>query len=507
MSELSKRKAMLSLFSGFFLIWIGPIFKLVSGNNISNALWPLAIDTLEWSFILRENREIYFAICIISLALIISIGKINNKYLRMLGIGIIGSVLGFLSVFFLLDAAYLRGAFVLLPSIYGFIILNIITALNGIPKIDIKNKDWSLNNIGNLLLIVFAIYLITPGIGPFLGISPEPPAYPSHLGGDVEFETTIHQYPMPVEVEDIRGEIEGDIDFSIYLSLPSQSIGRIPLAIILHGFANPDFASYQDWIETLASKGMAVAFIQYPSDVMPEGWDTYVLEEKQGMSNHPYHVPRAIAIESALDYLTTITPNYVDYSNLLVSGHSLGAGYALLVLDSALERGWANQSLVIDLEAPYARPVQSHLQVNFTGLPDNFIAHIAVSEDDMSVNDCFAVYHSEILGDKALMLKIPSDRHGFPRLVASHYLQATQTHDSLADWGFYRRIASQADWLNANIDGNLEEITEAHQKLIDSNENRFMGYWEDGTPVNEIKTWVNPLDSNEYEYCKTWIGN
>ena len=46
--------------------------------------------------------------------------------------------------------------------------------------------------------------------------------------------------------------------------------------------------------------------------------------------------------------------------------------------------------------------------------------------------------------------KVPSDRHGFPRLVASHYLQATEAHDDLADWGFYRRVASQTNWLVAS---------------------------------------------------------
>ena len=61
------------------------------------------------------------------------------------------------------------------------------------------------------------------------------------------------------------------------------------ITIIFHGFANPFFESYVDWVETLASRGTAVAFIQYPSDVMPPGHDISPYEEA-GMSNHPYHI-------------------------------------------------------------------------------------------------------------------------------------------------------------------------------------------------------------------------
>ena len=45
---------------------------------------------------------------------------------------------------------------------------------------------------------------------------------------------------------------------------------------------------------------------------------------------------------------------------------------------------------------------------------DNFLVHVAISEDDMSVNECFGVHHQNILGDNALLIEVPSDRHGFP---------------------------------------------------------------------------------------------
>ena len=66
----------------------------------------------------------------------------------------------------------------------------------------------------------------------------------------------------------------------------------------------------------------------------------------------------------------------------------------------------------------------------------------------MSVSDCFGVHHQQLLELKALLLdRIPSDRHGFPRLVASHYLQATETHDIFSRLGILSRVASQGNWL------------------------------------------------------------
>ena len=78
----------------------------------------------------------------------------------------------------------------------------------------------------------------------------------------------------------------------MYIAQPISHEGDLPLAIILHGFANPFFESYVDWVTELASRGVVVAYIQYPSDVMPPGYDTFELHQEAGMSNHPYHEPR-----------------------------------------------------------------------------------------------------------------------------------------------------------------------------------------------------------------------
>ena len=505
--EMPKRKyfAMIAV-AGFVIAFIEPIILLLLGDDLGGAFWPMAIRTLELTLYLRENRSLVFALTIILTLTALVYNRSENPISIMVATFSVGLVFGLLAVFKLLDMAYMRGAFILLPTLYGFLILILSFKLYGIPKNILKSNKKRISIICNYILVIFAIFLITPGLQAISGLAPHPPEL-DMPASNYSIEVTRYEYPMPEEVQKIRGDIEGDIDFSIYLAEPDvDSSKEIPLAIILHGFANPGYSSYTDWVETLAGRGIYVAYIQYPSDVWPDGHDTYELHEEAGMSNHPFHVPRTVAIYSALEYLEELVDGKVNTDFLLVGGHSLGAGYSFIVLDWALERGWGSDSLVVDLEAPYARPVQEDLQPNLSSIPENFIAHVAVSEDDMSVSDCFGVHHQQLLGPKALLLEIPSDRHGFPRLVASHYLQATETHDTLADWGFYRRVVNQGNWLFSMANNDTSEADLAFETLQNNDDSRYMGEWSDGKSVKQIEIYEDAINSPQFEYCSTWTG-
>ena len=501
----SKRKLALLFGAGFIFALSEPLILLASGKDLGGAFWPMAKRSLEWTYFLREYHSLIFAFFLIAVPYSYYRSSKASNLEKVIAVIITGIVFGLLFIFTLLNWAYYRDAFLLLPTTYGFIILCSVLIISGIPRNPFKDSKDRFSNIAHILLVLVAVWLISPGITAMAGLSPSPPKLEIEKGM-YEVEIFDYEYPMPEEVSSIQGDYEEDVVFSVYLALPKDHDEMMPLAIILHGFANPFFESYVDWVETLASRGTAVAFIQYPSDVMPPGHDTYELHEEDGMSNHPYHIPRAIAIDAALEFMVTLLPENVNSDFLLVGGHSLGAGYAMLALDWALENNWGNQALFVSLEAPYARPVQEHLQINTTRIPDNFLAHVAVSEDDMSVSECFGVHHQDLLGEGALFIEIPSDRHGFPRLVASHYLQATEAHDDLADWGFYRRVASQSNWLVASLEGNETSESKYRNQLIDSEELRYMGKWSDGKSVMQLRAYGNAISSDDYEHCEDWIG-
>ena len=98
--------------------------------------------------------------------------------------------------------------------------------------------------------------------------------------------------------------------------------------------------------------------------------------------------------------------------------------------------------------------MQETLQPDLSGMPDETLVQIGIPQDDMSVGTCPGAFHQQLFAtlpdERNQLLEIQSDLYGFPRLVASHYLQTDPAHDTLSDWSFYRRVDAQADYLVAH---------------------------------------------------------
>jgi len=89
-------------------------------------------------------------------------------------------------------------------------------------------------------------------------------------------------------------------------------------------------------------------------------------------------------------------------------------------------------------------------------------------------------------------------------MVASHYLQASQVHEVLADWGFYRRADAQADYMVARSDGNASSDILAADYLFNETWLANMGEWSDGVAVEEITVYRDALNegTEEYQDCR-----
>jgi hypothetical protein len=152
-----------------------------------------------------------------------------------------------------------------------------------------------------------------------------------------------------------------------------------------------------------------------------------------------------------------------------------------------MERHWGNETLFLDFESPWTRPSHPELQPNMSRLPESTMVHIAQGIDDMSVDVCYSVHHQAMFSmlpqEHVLLIELQSDLYGFPRLVGSHYLPTDSVHDTLADWGIYRRIDAQADWVVARSRGDVITESWAYEHLIDSPLLTNMGQWSDGTDV------------------------
>lgn len=532
---------------GLVVVFFMPITGMLLGQDPGDAFWGHVLRSLDWTFFLRQSPSLLLLVGII---VILLSHYLRNKLLhhqyweqmRFAAIIFLGVVFGWVGVHLLMDFGYFRGAFILIAAAYALAILALLGFIFGLPVLRSGKKEGAvevlpiITRYTHLSLIFICVWLILPALPAMLVIAPSPPNAPTEGYGSIPgpYEVVVESfvYPMPTDVSDIIGEVEADLDFSVYLALPvldeSEKIDQIPLAIMLHGFASPSVETYIDWIRQLSAKGVAVAFIQYPSDVHPADFENFPLIEAKGMSNHPQHFPRSLAINSGITLLQQIVSGEsqsewvgenlrnttINPSHLWVGGHSLGAGLSFRTLDESLALGWGNESLFIALEAPYAHSVDSVLRGDISNLPAHTMAHIAISEDDTTVSPCYGVWHQQrLIGrdnstplneGQILLLTIPSDRYGFPPMVASHYLQASQVHESLADWGFYRRADAQADWLVSRIEGDSEAESYAFEHLIEGELLQDMGEWSDGVDVKKISVYSNAMEDgiNDHQDCR-----
>lgn len=281
------------------------IYLLLLGEPIQNAIWPQAIRTLAWTFFLRQHIATIaiFSALILAASVWVALRKRKGTDLHPLSViglmCLIGAILASWIIFLLMDIRYIRGAFLLLPTLYGVLLLASAIAVRGAPHLPKReqSKTEKTYTFLHLCTIFFAAWLVMPGIPALIGIAPSPPDTPTMgygaQAGPFDSVRVQYLYPIPELVSDIQGPTEEDIDFSIYLYLPQlpsdPGIEGVPLAILLHAFNNPSVDSYTDWIDHLVGKGMVVAYIQYPTDVRPDEANTFTLVEEDGMSNWPHH--------------------------------------------------------------------------------------------------------------------------------------------------------------------------------------------------------------------------
>ena len=519
---------------GLFLAFSEILIRLVTGKDIVDAVWPHAVRSLDWTMLLRETPTLPFTLFLIGGAVAYG-GRqwMLQQKRREVGIalnGLIGLLVGFITLHFLLDSFYLRGAFLLLPTLMGWWLAMLLVARGGMPTWRSRDEDGvSWIHISHLLGVFFAAWLVMPGIPALIGFAPAPPNAPAigygAAAGPNEVVQFSSPYTLPFEVTEVQGDLENDVEFSVYITLPilpeDFPFSHIPLAILLHGFGYPDVDAYQNWIAHLSAKGMAVAFIQYPSDLRPSGHETFVEQEREGTSDFLQHTYRNLSIRAGIEHIdqillgeqrdervdTHLGDTAVDPASLWVGGHSLGAAYTFFTLDEAFERGWGQHALVVALEAPASRPMQQDLQPDLSALPDEALIQISVSEDDMSVGMCPGAFHQQLFNElpeeRNQLIVVRTDKYGFPRLVASHYMQTDPAHDSLSDWGFYRRIDAQADYIVAHSRNDTFTSDFAFHYMTDETMLTNMGQWEDGTPVLPLGLYHDAVNTDaNFAQCR-----
>jgi len=540
-----------------FIIGFGPVIVLLfSGLNIEDALFEFAYYRIESALSLRqlEGYIIPLGLTIfISKQLIFEKTNITEKISKDISLAIsqllLGYFLAYSTLFLLLDLSFFFGSVASMPFVLGFFIILIVVDMISsnnelIDALKISFNDKK-NNFSKMqiiaiievgLLLAAGLALALPNTWDMSGLAANQPEIESGHWGNMDsqyamIETTIPVFTSQPEFQYWPSDDDGS-DWNVHIFIPSISESELEskqlgVAILLHGYGGADVEVYRDTLELLSSRGLVVIFPQYISDLDLSSVDSgFELIYEEGGSNHPQHQTRYdmawLGINRAISALNisnggelaevlqqhTGANTTIDMTNLWIGGHSMGGGTTFSVLDRGLELGWGSSSLQISLEASWVHAQRGNpLRGNMSNLPDHTWAQLTEYSTDYSVHPCQARWqHSRIsqrdstiaINESQIQyLRIESDFHGFPRMMASHYIQASFIHDNFADLAYYSRIDAQAARIATQpqlFTADSQLLISAHSFLADENQQMTdLGQWSDGTKVNGITMIEDPL--------------
>ena len=488
------------------------------GGFIYTALFWVASDMVNIAKLLREVK--LFVLIFIVLICILSVyysQKIENEGLKnkiyYLASILNGSILILILIYFLLDYAYFLGALETIPFLFGGLFL--FSSISQ-RRFDVFSNNYSqLKNIKGFISFTIILILIIPSFSSVSGMLTKPP------NEDFKGFFSEQKYNYNKKIIDFQTqefiienmtEISKRYDWKVHVFVPDPVPENMPLAIFLHGYEGEEEWVYIDTFESIVSNGVAVIFPQYASNYDVSKYNEDMLNYVEGGSNHPQHEWRySMAWEGVMLGFNYLNENYNEFnsSNLWVGGHSMGSGTSVYVASKSSEMGWGQNSFIINLEAPWIYSNYEPFKGNMSFLPDHTIVNVVEYEDDVVVERCIGVWTFERLKSKdgfgklkeenVFYLKVFSDKRGFPKLISSHYVQATPIRDSLADFAYYKRLEAQSSYLFGVANNDLDLILNSEKYFKnDGDELKNMGNWSNGIPVKKINVYKDPIGINLY---------
>jgi len=273
----------------------------------------------------------------------------------------------------------------------------------------------------NLVWIILGFIIIIPNLIPVMGLAPSSELQPSTGYGsqDRPFEVDRFQVENVIS-EDITACVtprNENNSWYIYFYLPRLSAAsltstqNIPIALYCHGNSGQDVIEYDYSLRALASRGMAVIFVQYAASfnytAIPEKIEGFT-ETNYSTSYIKYNMTWT-GMHSAVNTLAgnnslisssrlneTLGTEYtIDFGRILIVGHSVGGGMTLYIGSQVLSEGWASEQLIFDLEAPTTSSTWSSINVDLSILPDYTMVNVVGYEDDTVLSPCTGMIQHE----------------------------------------------------------------------------------------------------------------
>jgi Cutinase len=266
----------------------------------------------------------------------------------------------------------------------------------------------------------------------------------------------------------------GDHEFWIF-EPTNPTPTSAPLIVFNHGWSAFFPIAYKAWIEHLVKSGNIVVYPRYQLG--------FIIGVRYATSNAIQAVKKAITI---LQNGNHVRP---DLDKFAIVGHSLGGGITAEMAVLAKENGLPLPKVVMPVQ-PFIR--NDSMMKNFHDIPATTLLLVVVGENDTIAGNfsgklIFSTSDQIPFNQKDFIIQ-RTDRYGSPALVADHlapvcipnsssvdamdYYSTWKLFDALTDYAFY---------------GTNHEFC-----LDNTPEQRFMGYWSDGTPVKELTVTDTP---------------
>lgn len=284
-----------------------------------------------------------------------------------------------------------------------------------------------------------------------------------------------------------------------------------PVVVFLHGWGGMNPLYYGAWVDHLVKRGNIVVYPRYQANLLTP--------IKDFTSN------TIAAVKDALNRLQ-IEPGHVspDLSKFATVGHSLGGLLAANVAALAAESKLPRVRAVMSVEPGITEPPINVPLADLKKIPADTLLLAVTGDQDTLVRDTDAkrIYYesTRVSADNKDFITLVSDSHGRPALVASHRAPTAMDKDydsgegvggssgSIADRigdtsQISRRVRPETMMINALDYYGTWKLFDAlcdaafsgknrQYALGNTPQQRFMGVWSDGVPVNELRVTDKP---------------
>ncbi len=315
-------------------------------------------------------------------------------------------------------------------------------------------------------------------VNPFAGVVP-PPQPPSGPGGrDVP-------HPMPPFISG-KGGVGG---YTIYE--PNPRPASAPVIVVLHGNCfRPKVCNVDDVTDTIGFNAALTHFAMEGSVVI------FPRYQRATSSPSPTQQTQVAinSIKAALSDLQTSGGTRVELDHVGIVGHSRGAYLAANVAVLAPTQGLPRLNYLLSLEPG----LESHNNIpseDYRKIPGETNLLVTTGDRDMENGEGSKNYGAGKLWDGTTQIpdarrdyvRIRSDTHGRPSLMATHSFPSDRPLDAL-DYFVFWKLADALVACTRTMD--LCEYA-----LGDTPQQRFMGTWSDGVPVKELCVTDNRHES------------